>query len=36
MDRVIVSCSLPKRCIMADVEVCDKVEVPDPLIGPIV
>ena len=34
MDHVVVSCSLPMRCIMADVGVRDKVEVLDPLIGP--
>ena len=32
VDHVVVSCSLPMRCIMADVEVRDKVEVLDPLV----
>ena len=35
VDHVVVSCSLPMRCIKADVEVRDIAEVLDPLVGPI-
>ena len=36
VDHAVVSCSLSMRCIMADVELRDTVEVLDPLVGPIV
>ena len=36
MDHVVVSCLLPKSCIIADIEVRNTVEVSDPLVGPIV
>ena len=32
MDRIVVSCPLPRKCIMTNVDVRDKVEVLDPLI----
>ena len=35
MDHVVVSCPLPRKCIMAD-EVRDKVRVLDPLLCPMV